>query len=180
MHAIRKLNHERLLTKHDLLAKLAARRSGARGKKARTELIAGEAEVAASLQILQQPASEIDAVAIQTETRAAVDTLAEIQVTLDAMDAASAETRARTVLLGLGFSAEAIMRPFTTLSGGWRTRCSLASALFQKVDILLLDECTNFLDLPAIIWLQGYVQSLTDTTVVVMYVPLLRHLRYVL
>lgn len=84
------------------------------------------------------------------------------------MDSESAEARARTVLLGLGFSAGSIMRPFKTLSGGWRTRCSLACALFQKVDILLLDECTNFLDLPAIVWLQSYVQSLDDTTVVVM------------
>lgn len=54
-----------------------------------------------------------------------------------------------------------------TLSGGWRTRCSLACALFQKVDILLLDECTNFLDLPAVMWLETYIRSLEDTTVVV-------------
>lgn len=39
--------------------------------------------------------------------------------------------------------------------------------MFQKVDVLLLDECTNFLDLPAVIWLQTYIQSLTDTTVLV-------------
>ncbi|GLB34832.1 putative ABC transporter [Lyophyllum shimeji] len=167
VRAIRKLKHERLMRKHDETAKIAARRSGARGAKARKELIAAEEEVAASALLLQQPAAEIDATTIQAETRVAVDTLAEIQASLDAMDAACAEVRARTVLLGLGFSAEAILRPYATLSGGWRTRCSLASALFQKVDILLLDECTNFLDLPAIIWLQGFVQSLTDTTVVV-------------
>jgi len=70
-------------------------------------------------------------------------------------------------LRGLGFSKDSIDRPFTTLSGGWRTRCALASALFQKVDILLLDECTNFLDLPAVIWLEGYIRSLETTTVVV-------------
>jgi ATPase subunit of ABC transporter with duplicated ATPase domains len=150
------------------MAKIAARRSGARGAKARKELIAAEEQVTASELQLHQLASEIDPVTVQAETRAAVDTLADIQSSLEAMNSARAEARARTVLLGLGFSAEAIARPFTTLSGGWRTRCSLACALFQKVDILLLDECTNFLDLPAIIWLQGFVQSLTDTTVVVM------------
>ncbi|KAG6833688.1 hypothetical protein H0H87_002884 [Tephrocybe sp. NHM501043] len=165
--AIRKLKHERLTRTHDEMAKIAARRSGARGAKARKDLIAAEEKVAASAALLQQPRSEIDAMAIQEETREAVDILADIQASLDAMDAASAEVRARTVLYGLGFSQEAIMRPYTTLSGGWRTRCSLASALFQKVDILLLDECTNFLDLPAIVWLQSFVQNLTDTTVVV-------------
>ncbi|KAG6867032.1 hypothetical protein C0991_003950 [Blastosporella zonata] len=165
--AIRKLKHERLTRAHDEMAKIAARRSGARGAKARKDLIAVEERVAVSAASLQQPRSEIDATAMQEETRAAVDTLADIQASLDAMDAASAEARARTVLYGLGFSPDAILRPYTTLSGGWRTRCSLASALFQKVDILLLDECTNFLDLPAIVWLQSYVQNLTDTTVVV-------------
>ncbi|KAG5635865.1 hypothetical protein H0H81_009848 [Sphagnurus paluster] len=167
VRAIRKLTHERLVRAHDEMAKIAARRSGARGAKARKELIAAEQRVAAAALLLAEPAADIAADAIQVDTRRAVDTLAEIQASLDAMDAASAETRARTVLLGLGFSAEAILRPYKTLSGGWRTRCSLASALFQKVDILLLDECTNFLDLPAIVWLQGFVQSLTDTTVVV-------------
>ncbi|KAF8077817.1 ABC transporter ATP-binding protein uup-1 [Lyophyllum atratum] len=167
VHAIRRLKHERLTRKHDEMSKIAARRSGARGAKARKELIVAEEQLAASALLLQQPASDIDATMIQIETRAAVDTLAEIQASLDAMDAASAEVRARTVLTGLGFSSEAVLRPYATLSGGWRTRCSLASALFQKVDILLLDECTNFLDLPAIIWLQGFVRSLTDTTVVV-------------
>src|ERR1700689_1317386 len=83
------------------------------------------------------------------------------------MNSSTADVRARTVLRGLGFSKDAIDRPFTMLSGGWRTRCALACALFQKVDILLLDECTNFLDLPAIIWLEGYIRSLKTTTVVV-------------
>ncbi|KAG6851261.1 hypothetical protein H0H93_011697 [Arthromyces matolae] len=165
--AIRKLKHERLARAHDEMAKIAARRSGARGAKARKDLIAAEEKVAASVALLQQPKSEIDAIAIQEETREAVDMLTDIQTSLDTMDAANAETRARTVLHGLGFSSDAIQRPYSTLSGGWRTRCSLASALFQKVDILLLDECTNFLDLPAIVWLQNFVLSLMDTTVVI-------------
>ena len=83
------------------------------------------------------------------------------------IDAANADAKARSILLGLGFAENWIDRPFTTLSGGWRTRCDLACALFQNVDILLLDECTNFLDLPAVVWLQNYIQNLNDTTVVV-------------
>lgn len=46
------------------------------------------------------------------------------------------------------------------LSGGWKTRCSLACALCQSSDLLLLDEPTNFLDLPSIIWLERYIQTL--------------------
>lgn len=41
-------------------------------------------------------------------------------------------------------------------------RTSLAGALLQSTDILILDEPTNFLDLLGIIWLQRYILSLRD------------------
>lgn len=82
------------------------------------------------------------------------------------MDAAGAEAKARSVLLGLGFSQESIDQPRSQLSGGWKTRCSLACALCQSVDLLLLDEPTNFLDLPSIIWLERHIQSMDDSTTV--------------
>lgn len=83
------------------------------------------------------------------------------------MDASGAEAKARSVLLGLGFSQENIDQPVSRLSGGWKTRCSLASALCQSADLLLLDEPTNFLDLPSIIWLEQYIQNLGDSVTVV-------------
>lgn len=61
---------------------------------------------------------------------------------------------------------EGIEGKCSKLSAGWRTRCIIACALFQDCDILLLDECTNFLDLPAIIWPEEYVKGLNDRTVV--------------
>jgi ATPase subunit of ABC transporter with duplicated ATPase domains len=82
------------------------------------------------------------------------------------MGASGAEAQARSVLLGLGFSEEAIDQPMARLSGGWQTRCSLASALCQSADLLLLDEPTNFLDLPSIIWLEHYIQNLPSSVTV--------------
>lgn len=52
------------------------------------------------------------------------------------INADATESNARVVLLGLGFSSEELDKPFVDLSGGWRSRCTLASALLQKPDIV--------------------------------------------
>lgn len=84
------------------------------------------------------------------------------------MGSGSVEARARTALLGLGFSIEQVQGPMSKLSGGWQTRAALAAALIQKTDLLMLDEPTNFLDLPAVIWLQHYLTTdLADNTTLV-------------
>lgn len=61
------------------------------------------------------------------------------------------------VLGGLGLRPEMHDRRVSTLSGGERTRLSLAKLLLQKPDVILMDEPTNHLDLEAIEWLQGYL-----------------------
>ena len=63
------------------------------------------------------------------------------------------------VLNGLGLPTEMHQRVVGTLSGGERTRLSLAKLLLQKPDILLMDEPTNHLDLEAIEWLQEYLMG---------------------
>ena len=63
------------------------------------------------------------------------------------------------VLNGLGLPPEMHQRQVGTLSGGERTRLSLAKLLLQKPDILLMDEPTNHLDLEAIEWLQEYLTA---------------------
>ena len=62
---------------------------------------------------------------------------------LDALDASTAETRARSILKGLGFTHEMQGKKTKDFSGGWRMRVSLARALFIQPTLLLLDEPTN-------------------------------------
>ena len=63
------------------------------------------------------------------------------------------------VLNGLGLTPDMHQRTVGTLSGGERTRLSLAKLLLQKPDLLLMDEPTNHLDLEAIEWLQEYLTA---------------------
>lgn len=167
VRAYRKIYHERLAVQLKEAHRIAERRSGARGKQARKELIKAEERFGESKAMLEQDESEIGLTKLSEETHAAADMLTSVQSALELMDASEAEVKARSVLLGLGFKEDRIDKPFSQLSGGWRTRCDLACALCQYADVLLLDEPTNFLDLPSIIWLQDYIRNLTGTTVLI-------------
>jgi ATP-binding cassette subfamily F protein 3 len=167
VRAYRTINHERLALRLKEAHRIAERRSGARGKQARKELIKLEEQFEESRQRLEVGESDVNSTQLSEETHAASDMLSGIQASLELMDAAGAEAQARVVLLGLGFKEDRIDNPVSELSGGWKTRCDLACALTQYADVLLLDEPTNFLDLPSIIWLQDYISNLKGTTVLI-------------
>jgi ATP-binding cassette subfamily F protein 3 len=61
------------------------------------------------------------------------------------LESDNAESEAIRILRGLGFKEEMMSSPFTSLSGGWRSRCRLATALIVQTDLLILDEPSNFM-----------------------------------
>ncbi|KAL4218591.1 ATP-binding cassette sub- F member 1 [Mactra antiquata] len=95
------------------------------------------------------------------------DRLNQVYEELRAIGADAAESKARRILAGLGFTVGMMERPTKSLSGGWRMRVSLARALFLEPTLLMLDEPTNHLDLNAVIWLDNYLQLWKKTLLVV-------------
>ncbi len=69
------------------------------------------------------------------------------------------ETRAQTVLTGLGIGPDDYNRPVESFSGGWKMRIALARILTINPDVLLLDEPTNHLDIESILWLEEWLKT---------------------
>jgi ATP-binding cassette subfamily F protein 3 len=82
--------------------------------------------------------------------------------------------RAEAALCGLGFHVAEFDKPFAEFSGGWQMRAELARTLIANPDLLMLDEPSNYLDLPAVEWLQKFLRGYEGTML------LISHDRYLL
>ncbi|TKB53358.1 ABC-F family ATP-binding cassette domain-containing protein [Ferrimonas aestuarii] len=70
-------------------------------------------------------------------------------------------------LAQVGFTPEQFTQRLDSLSGGEHTRLLLARALMQQPDLLLLDEPSNHLDLPTLLWLEQFLQRWAGSFVLV-------------
>ncbi len=98
----------------------------------------------------------------------------ELQTAFEHLGGYDIETRVKVALGGLGFSTDEFAKPFASFSGGWRMRAELSRVLASKPDLLLLDEPSNYLDLPAVDWLQKFLKAYDGTLM------LISHDRYLL
>ncbi len=98
----------------------------------------------------------------------------EVQTEFEHLGGYDLEVRVKTALGGLGFAQEDFAKPFASFSGGWRMRAELSRVLASEPDLLLLDEPSNYLDLPAVEWLQKFLRQYRGTLM------LISHDRYLL
>ncbi|CNL68712.1 ABC transporter ATP-binding protein [Yersinia aldovae ATCC 35236] len=75
--------------------------------------------------------------------------------------------QAEVLLVSLGFDESAWELTAGTLSGGQHTRLLLARALIRQPDLLLLDEPSNHLDLPTLLWLEQFLLEWAGSFVLV-------------
>jgi len=90
---------------------------------------------------------------------AALNELGDVLHELERHDFYTAESRAESVLFGLGFKDEDLTRDVSEFSGGIRMRIGLAKLLLQRPDFMMLDEPTNHLDIEARNWLEDYLDD---------------------
>lgn len=93
--------------------------------------------------------------------------IALLHAKLDTIGAWTIQSRAATLLHGLGFENEQLQSAVKSFSGGWRMRLNLAQALICRSDLLLLDEPTNHLDLDAVIWLERWLSRYPGTLILI-------------
>ena len=96
----------------------------------------------------------------EMETAETPDLLAEyarIQEQHEKLGGYDYEHEINRILGGLGFSELDFNLPISVLSGGQKSRATLAKLLLEKPDLLLFDEPTNHLDINGIEWLENYL-----------------------
>ena len=82
-------------------------------------------------------------------------------------DSVQAESTVRSILARLLFAASDIKKAAHVLSGGERVKLSLAKLLVSGCNVLLMDEPTNYLDMPSLEVLQSILRDYEGTLVFV-------------
>ena len=123
---------------------------------------------------LSEIEAEMQSLESELEDPAKLNRYGELQTRFEHLGGYDIETRVKIALGGLGFSVEEFDKPFKSFSGGWRMRAELSRVLASKTDLLLLDEPSNYLDLPAVDWLQKFLKAYDGTLM------LISHDRYLL
>jgi ATP-binding cassette subfamily F protein 3 len=98
---------------------------------------------------------------------AALNEYGEVLSELEHRDFYTAESRAESVLFGLGFNEKDLTRDVAEFSGGIRMRIALAKLLLDQPEFMMLDEPTNHLDIEARNWLEEYLAAYAGGIIVV-------------
>ncbi len=93
--------------------------------------------------------------------------LGELEGEFMEMDGYSAESKASEFLVGLGIPAQYHNQLMREIPTNYKFRVLLAQILFQRPEVMLLDEPTNNLDIKTISWLEEFLNEYDGTILIV-------------
>lgn len=87
----------------------------------------------------------------------------EVESQYEKLGGYNLQSKAESLLMGLGFTKKQMDESPASLSGGWAMRLEMAKMLVNDPNFLILDEPTNHLDLPSLVWFENYLKSYKGT-----------------
>ena len=90
-----------------------------------------------------------------------------LQSSIEHLGAYHLDVEAKQALTSLGFPVAKLEDKLSEFSGGWQMRAALARVLISRPDILLLDEPSNYLDIPAVEWLCRFLANFQGTLLLI-------------
>ena len=90
-----------------------------------------------------------------------------LQSSIEHLGAYHLDVEAKQALTSLGFPVAKLSEKLSSFSGGWQMRAALARVLISRPDILLLDEPSNYLDIPAVEWLCRFLANFQGTLLLI-------------
>ncbi|MEZ5009996.1 MAG: ABC-F family ATP-binding cassette domain-containing protein [Chitinophagales bacterium] len=116
---------------------------------------------------IESIAAQMQLLEYELEDPKKLEAYGDLQSLFLRLDGYAFENNMKKTLDGLGLTNIALDRALSTLSGGQKSKVQLTAILLKGVDVIILDEPTNNLDLPALIWLEQFIQETSATCVMV-------------
>ena len=110
---------------------------------------------------------ELKKIAIDLSDSVIAERYSELHETYERLEGYAFDRRMEITLSGFGLNNVGLNHKVSDLSSGQKSKVALAGILLKGVDVLLLDEPTNNLDLPALIWLENFLQETKATCIIV-------------
>ncbi len=91
----------------------------------------------------------------------------ELQILYEEMNGWNSESDAAILLSNIGIAESLHNKEMKTLEGFEKVKVLIAQCLFDRPDVLIMDEPTNDLDYETIIWLVDFLSNYENTIIVV-------------